>query len=667
VAISGTTDLGPNIGSGGGGSGVTSLNSLTGALTLVPGTGINITPGVSTITISSTLAGGTVTSVGLALPASVFSISGSPVTTSGTLTGSFITQSANTFFAGPTTGAAAIPTFRGIGNSDLSSITTLSSLSLPGSQVTGNISGNAANITAISNSTLTTLTALSLPGSQVTGNISGNAANVTGIVAVANGGTSNSTALGARSSTGLNIDQETKINATSYVILSTDRTVAQTGTMSAPITFTLPAASSVNAGQLLMIVDNSGTVSTTNTITITPHAGDTINTSASSSLIRSAFGRARLISDGVSNWSDPVVGISRGGTGLQTLPTSGQLLIGNSTTSAYSLNTLMAGPGISITNGAGTIQVNNTSIGVGQLPEGMLGDGVDGAATISSNTTLTRDMYYSSLTVNNGVTLNPGGYIIVCAGTLTNNGTIARAGNTGGTSGGSTAGGAGAAIAGVTVGTGGAGAAGGAGGIGNGASGASSGAAAGEGGTGGVGGNGGGGNGGATVGGSGGNSGVVTLHYFRSVQAMWRNTAVGTYMPTGAGGAGGAAGGGDGTNSGRGGGGGGSAGPCIFIICNTLVNNGTISAAGGNGGNGGAGATGNVGGGAGGGGGGGGKIMILANTLSAVGTLTAPGGAAGNGSAGAGTGVAGTAGAAGNPGYCTTFEATSGTWTTING
>ena len=52
-----------------------------------------------------------------------------------------------------------------------------------------NTTGTAANITATSNSTLTTLSALSLPGSQVTGNISGNAANVTGTVAVGNGGT----------------------------------------------------------------------------------------------------------------------------------------------------------------------------------------------------------------------------------------------------------------------------------------------------------------------------------------------------------------------------------------------------------------------------------------------------------------------------------------------
>lgn len=62
---------------------------------------------------------GTVTSVGLALPVSVFSISGSPVTTTGTLTGAFINQTANTVFAGPTTGAAAAPAFRALVGADL--------------------------------------------------------------------------------------------------------------------------------------------------------------------------------------------------------------------------------------------------------------------------------------------------------------------------------------------------------------------------------------------------------------------------------------------------------------------------------------------------------------------------------------------------------------------
>lgn len=72
-----------------------------------------------------TVAGtGTVTSVGLALPASLFSISGSPVTASGTLTGSFATQVANRIFAGPATGADAAPTFRSLVNADLPALDT---------------------------------------------------------------------------------------------------------------------------------------------------------------------------------------------------------------------------------------------------------------------------------------------------------------------------------------------------------------------------------------------------------------------------------------------------------------------------------------------------------------------------------------------------------------
>lgn len=61
---------------------------------------------------------GTVTSVGLALP-SIMTVTGSPVTGAGTLTGSLATQAANAVFAGPTTGAAAAPTFRAMVAADL--------------------------------------------------------------------------------------------------------------------------------------------------------------------------------------------------------------------------------------------------------------------------------------------------------------------------------------------------------------------------------------------------------------------------------------------------------------------------------------------------------------------------------------------------------------------
>jgi hypothetical protein len=60
---------------------------------------------------------GTVTSVGLALPG-IFTVTNSPVTTSGTLTGSFNNQLANVVFAGPN-GSTGQPTFRSLTNTDL--------------------------------------------------------------------------------------------------------------------------------------------------------------------------------------------------------------------------------------------------------------------------------------------------------------------------------------------------------------------------------------------------------------------------------------------------------------------------------------------------------------------------------------------------------------------
>lgn len=61
---------------------------------------------------------GSVSSVALSMPA-IFSVSGSPVTTSGTLAVTLATETANLVFAGPTSGGAATPTFRALVNGDL--------------------------------------------------------------------------------------------------------------------------------------------------------------------------------------------------------------------------------------------------------------------------------------------------------------------------------------------------------------------------------------------------------------------------------------------------------------------------------------------------------------------------------------------------------------------
>lgn len=83
------------------------------------GGGSSAGPVVAGASPAGTSTATTVTSVALAAPTQ-FAVSGSPITTAGTLTLAWNTQTANTVLAGPTSGAAAVPTFRALVAADIS-------------------------------------------------------------------------------------------------------------------------------------------------------------------------------------------------------------------------------------------------------------------------------------------------------------------------------------------------------------------------------------------------------------------------------------------------------------------------------------------------------------------------------------------------------------------
>jgi hypothetical protein len=105
------------------------IDSAASNLTLTQNQGVFIFSNGSAYYTQRGLSGvGTVTSVGLTMPAAEFSVSGSPVTSTGTLAVTKANQGANTVWAGPTSGSAAVPTFRSLVSADLPPVSSLLTL-----------------------------------------------------------------------------------------------------------------------------------------------------------------------------------------------------------------------------------------------------------------------------------------------------------------------------------------------------------------------------------------------------------------------------------------------------------------------------------------------------------------------------------------------------------
>lgn len=171
--------------------------------------------------------------------------------------------------------------------------------------------------------------------------------DVSGVLPLANGGTSQASAAAARGPSGLNIDQRTTVADTNYNILATDRYVGITSITAARI-LSLPAASAMNAGQELIIEDESGSVSGTNTVTINRAGSDTIN-GVASMVMNTGRGKSTLISNGSNAWVFGVgalVNLATGVTG--TLPTA------NGGTGLINADILIGTLGITIDGGGST-------------------------------------------------------------------------------------------------------------------------------------------------------------------------------------------------------------------------------------------------------------------------------------------------------------------------
>ena len=184
------------------------------------------------------------------------------------------------------------------------------------------------------------------------------------------------------------------------VIVSTNRYVAQVGSMTSTRTATLPLANSVSGGTEIIVADESGTVTTVNPISVQRAGADTIN-GATSVFLETAYGRFGFKSDGTNKWSfdGGVMRVSKNLSDLLSKPTSVDNLGGAAATGTGGLvriNSPTFGTAAFVPTAApgdNTTKVANTAFVTAAVAAG---GGPAAAGTLTGNT-LAAGVIHSSL------------------------------------------------------------------------------------------------------------------------------------------------------------------------------------------------------------------------------------------------------------------------------
>jgi len=267
---------------------------------------------------------GTVTSVGLSLP-NIFSVSGSPVTTSGTLTGSLASQTANRVFAAPN-GSNGTPSFRALVSGDIPDLSS-SYLPISGGTISSNLT-ITGNLTVNGTQTIVNSTTVQVDDKNIE---LGTVASPTDTTADGGG----ITLKGATDKTFNWVNSTDSWTSSEHVDLGSGKEFKIAGT-------------SVLSGSTL----GSGVTGSSLTSVGTLTSG---------------------------TWSASTIAVNKGGTG-QTSFTDGQILIGNSTGNTLTKATLTAGANVTITNGGGSITIAATDTNTTYTA----GDGLDLTGTTFS-------------------------------------------------------------------------------------------------------------------------------------------------------------------------------------------------------------------------------------------------------------------------------------------
>ena len=262
-------------------------------------------------------------------------------------------------------------------------------ISLSGTVPVANGGTGAATLTGYvkGNGTSAMTASSTIPGSDISGNITGNAAGLSSTLGAASGGTGNTSYTQGQILIGNSAGTLTKntITAGSGISITngdgaitiTASGAAGVSSFSAGSTGLTPSTGTTGAVTLggTLAVASGGTGSTTTSGARTAlDVPSTTGSGASGTWSISINGNAATVTNGVvtsGSYANPswitslassklsgAVAVGTGGTGVTTTPTNGQLLIGNG--SGYTVANLTAGSNITITNSSGGISIAAT-------------------------------------------------------------------------------------------------------------------------------------------------------------------------------------------------------------------------------------------------------------------------------------------------------------------
>jgi hypothetical protein len=345
---------------------------------------------------------GTVSSVGLAAPA-IFAVTNSPVVSTGTLTLSLASQQANYVWAGPTTApSSAAPTFRALVAADIPPDAVISVAGSVAWVAVDKTSSSLADLASRSASDLTTgLLALArltngTTGSPLVGGASAPAygaldltlsAAVTGLLRAAcfpiltgdvttAGGTLVTTLAASGAAAG------TYGSASAIPVITVDAKGRVTAISATSLTGAFAPANISGAAQGAVLVGNSSPAFAALTPTVT---GSMLAFNGTDS-VWSTDGSAltNLSGAAITGGAIPITG---GGTGLTSVPSDGELLIGRTSDNTYVKTTLTGTVSqITVTNAGGSVTLATPqAIATGSAPQFArlgLGTGADASAAL---------------------------------------------------------------------------------------------------------------------------------------------------------------------------------------------------------------------------------------------------------------------------------------------